>query len=151
MRSMVVQAMDGQVYLVSDASTEALTLGEQFKQGEKVRTAKDAGAVVKLPDGSLIEMRERSEFSVTDSPQGTTIHLDRGNIIVQAAKQRERHLYVDTGDCTVSVTGTIFAVNAAPRPARFGVEGDFVDHPGINRALGRAIKRRRARRLRTFR
>jgi hypothetical protein len=71
--NMVVQAMDGQVYLVSDVNTEALTLGEQFKQGQKVRTAKDAGAVVKLPDGSLIEMRERSEFSVTDNQQGTTV------------------------------------------------------------------------------
>jgi hypothetical protein len=134
--NMVVQAMDGQVYLVSDANTEALTLGEQFKQGEKVRTAKDAGAMVKLPDGSLIEMRERSEFSVTDSPQGTTIHLDRGNIIVQAAKQRERQLYVDTGDCTVSVTGTIFAVNAGTKGSRVSVvEGEVhVDHSG-NKAV----------------
>ena len=130
--NMVVHAMDGQVYLVSDNATEALTVGEQFKQGEKVRTAKDAGAVVKLPDGSLIEMRERSEFSVTDSAQGTTIHLDRGNIIVQAAKQRERHLYVDTGDCTVAVTGTIFAVNAGTKGSRVSVvEGEVhVDHSG---------------------
>jgi FecR protein/Protein of unknown function (DUF3352)/Putative zinc-finger len=130
--NMVVHAMDGQVYLVSDNATEALTVGEQFKQGQKVRTAKDAGAVVKLPDGSLIEMRERSEFSVTDSSQGTTIHLDRGNIIVQAAKQRERHLYVDTGDCTVAVTGTIFAVNAGTKGSRVSVvEGEVhVDHSG---------------------
>jgi hypothetical protein len=130
--NMVVHAMDGQVYLVSDADTQALTIGEQFKQGEKVRTAKDAGAVVKLPDGSLIEMRERSEFSVTDSPQGTTVHLDRGNIIVQAAKQRERHLYVETGDCTVAVTGTIFTVNAGTKGSRVSVvEGEVhVDHSG---------------------
>ena len=130
--NMVVHAMDGQVYLVSDNATEALTVGEQFKQGQKVRTAKDAGAVVRLPDGSLIEMRERSEFSVTDSSQGTTIHLDRGNIIVQAAKQRERHLFVDTGDCTVAVTGTIFAVNAGTKGSRVSVvEGEVhVDHSG---------------------
>jgi hypothetical protein len=135
--NMVVQAMDGQVYLVSEVNTEALTLGEQFKQGQKVRTAKDAGAVVKLPDGSLIEMRERSEFSVTDNQQGTTIHLDRGNIIVQAAKQRERHLYVDTGDCTVSVTGTIFAVNAGTKGSRVSVvEGEVhVDHSGKKAVL----------------
>src|SRR6185295_9776007 len=103
---MVVHAMDGQAFIVSDTNTDALKVGEQIKAGSKVRTAKDAGAVVRLPDGSLIEMRERSEFYVTEGAQGTTIHLDRGNIIVQAAKQtNSRHLYVQTEDCTVSVVG----------------------------------------------
>ncbi len=119
---MVVHAMDGQAYLVSDTSTEPLKVGEEFKLGDKVRTAKDAGAVVQLPDGSLIEMRERSEFSVTDSAQGTTIHLDRGNVIVQAAKQpQSRHLYVQTNDCLVSVVGTIFSVNSATKGSRVSV------------------------------
>ena len=119
---MVVHAMDGQAYLVSDTSTEPLKVGEEIKLGDKVRTAKDAGAVVQLPDGSLIEMRERSEFSVTSSPQGTTIHLDRGNVIVEAAKQQQsRHLYVQTNDCLVSVVGTIFSVNSATKGSRVSV------------------------------
>jgi hypothetical protein len=130
---MVVHAMDGQAYLVSDANTQGLAVGQEIKPGDKVRTAKDAGAVVKLPDGSLIEMRERSEFSVTDDAQGTTIHLDRGNIIVQAAKQtRLRHLYVQTDDCLVSVVGTVFSVNNGTKGSRVSVvEGEVhVDHGG---------------------
>ncbi len=130
---MVVHAMDGQAYLVSDSSTEGLKVGSQIKPGDKIRTAKDAGAVVKLPDGSLIEMRERSEFSVTDGAQGTTIHLDRGNIIVQAAKQTQsRHLFVQTDDCTVSVIGTIFSVNNGTKGSRVSVvEGEVhVEHAG---------------------
>jgi len=119
---MVVHAMDGQAYLVSDTSTEPLKVGEEIKLGDKVRTAKDAGAVVQLPDGSLIEMRERSEFSVTNSSQGTTIHLDRGNVIVEAAKQQQsRHLFVQTNDCLVSVVGTIFSVNSATKGSRVSV------------------------------
>jgi len=119
---MVVHAMDGQAYLVSDTTTEPLKVGEEIKLGDKVRTSKDAGAVVQLPDGSLIEMRERSEFSVTNSSQGTTIHLDRGNVIVQAAKQQaSRHLYVQTNDCLVSVVGTIFSVNSATKGSRVSV------------------------------
>ena len=119
---MVVHAMDGQAYLVSDTSTEPLKIGEEIKLGEKVRTAKDAGAVVRLPDGTLIEMRERSEFSVTDGAQGTTIHLERGNVIVEAAKQlASRHLYVQTNDCLVSVVGTIFSVNSATKGSRVSV------------------------------
>ncbi len=130
---MVVHAMDGQAYLVSDANTEGLAVGQEIKLGDKVRTAKDAGAVVKLPDGSLIEMRERSEFSVTDGEQGTTIHLDRGNIIVQASKQtRLRHLYVQTDDCLVSVIGTVFSVNNGTKGSRVSVvEGEVhVEHGG---------------------
>ena len=125
---MVVHAMEGQAYLVSDTNTETLTVGEEIKLGAKVRTAKDAGAVVKLPDGSLIEMRERSEFSVTDAAGGTTIHLDRGNIIVQAAKQTDkRHLYVQTQDCLVSVVGTIFSVNNGTKGSRVSVVEGRVD------------------------
>ena len=130
---MVVHAMDGQAYLVSDANTEGLKVGQEIKAGDKVRTAKDAGAVVRLPDGSLIEMRERSEFSVTDGAQGTTIRLDRGNIIVQAAKQtRLRHLYVQTDDCLVSVIGTVFSVNNGTKGSRVSVvQGEVhVDHGG---------------------
>lgn len=125
---MVIHAMEGQAFLVSDTRTEPLKVGEEVKLGDKVRTAKDAGAVVRLPDGSLIEMRERSEFSVTDGAQGTTIHLDRGNIIVQAAKQTEkRHLYVQTGDCLVSVVGTIFSVNNGTKGSRVSVIEGRVD------------------------
>jgi hypothetical protein len=149
---MVVHAMDGQAYLVSDANTEGLAVGQEIKLGDKVRTAKDAGAVVKLPDGSLIEMRERSEFSVTDGAQGTTIHLDRGNIIVEAAKQKQsRHLYVQTGDCTVSVIGTIFSVNSGTKGSRVSVvEGEVhvehgskqdVLHPGDQVATTASIER----------
>ena len=131
--NMVVQAMDGQAYLVTDANTQGLAVGQEIKPGDKVRTAKDAGAVVELPDGTLIEMRERSEFSVSDGMQGTTIHLDRGNIIVQAAKQtRSRHLYVQTEDCLVSVVGTVFAVNNGTKGSRVSVvEGEVhVEHGG---------------------
>ena len=149
---MVVHAMDGQAYLVSDAKTEGLTVGQEIKAGDKVRTARDAGAVVRLPDGSLIEMRERSEFSVTDGAQGTTIHLDRGNIIVQAAKQtRLRHLYVQTDDCTVSVIGTVFSVNNGTKGSRVSVvQGEVhvehggkqdVLHPGDQVATTESIER----------
>jgi len=56
-------------------------------------------AVLRLRDGSTVEMGERAELSVTARGNDTTIHLTRGSIIVQAAKRRTGHLRVASGDC----------------------------------------------------
>src|ERR1044072_1649098 len=89
-----VQAAEGQVFQVADTRTAAVGTGAKLQKDEKLRTAKDAHAVVRLGDGSLIEMKERSELYLTKSGQGTTIHLDRGSIVVEAAKQKNGKLFV---------------------------------------------------------
>jgi len=132
-----VQAAEGQVYQVADTRTAAVTVGTKLQRGERVRTAKDGHAVVRLADGSLIEMKDRSELYLTRSGQGTTIHLDRGSIVVEAAKQKAGHLYVESGDSLVSVTGTIFSVNNGTKGSRVSViEGEVqLNHAGSDRVL----------------
>jgi hypothetical protein len=106
--------------------------------------------MLRLRDGSLVEMNERAEFGVAMGRKDTTIQLARGNIIVQAAKRSSGHLYVDAQDCRVSVTGTVFSVNAGMKGSRVSViEGEVrvaeagaekVLHPGdqltTNASLG---------------
>jgi hypothetical protein len=125
-----VQAADGQVYQIADTRSAQVAAGEKLQKGDRIRTAKDAHANIRLGDGSTIEMRERSEFFLTKNGQGTTIHLNRGAIIVEAAKQKNQHLFVDTGDSLVSVTGTIFSVNNGTKGSRVSVvEGEVhLDH-----------------------
>ena len=132
-----VQAAEGQVFQVADTQTAAVTTGAKLQKGEKVRTAKDAHAVVRLGDGSLIEMKERSELYLTKTGQGTTIHLDRGSIVVEAAKQKDGKLFVESGDSLVSVTGTVFSVNNGTKGSRVSViEGEVnLNHAGSDRVL----------------
>ncbi len=132
-----VQAAEGQVFQIADTRTMPVSTGAKLQKGEHVRTAKDAHAFVRLGDGSVIEMKERSEFYLTKNGQGTTVHLDRGSIVVEAAKQGSGHLFVDTGDSLVSVTGTIFSVNNGTKGSRVSViEGEVhLNHAGSERVL----------------
>ncbi|HYV82314.1 MAG TPA: FecR domain-containing protein [Pyrinomonadaceae bacterium] len=132
-----VQAAEGQVYQVADTRTAAVATGAKLQQNEKVRTAKDGHAVVRLGDGSLIEMKDRSELYLTKAGKNTTIHLNRGNIVVEAAKQKDGQLFVETGDSLVSVTGTIFSVNNGTKGSRISViEGEVnLNHAGSDHVL----------------
>jgi hypothetical protein len=116
-----VQNVDGALYAVSDDQVRVIPAGYQIRNGDQIHTAKGSNAVVRLLDGSLVEMDERSDLSVSREWKGTTIHLDGGHIIVQAAKQRTGRLYVATDDCLVSVKGTIFSVNHGTKGSRVAV------------------------------
>jgi hypothetical protein len=132
-----VQAAEGQVFQIADTRTAPVSAGAKIKNGEKVRTAKDGRAVVRLSDGTLVEIKDRSELYLTKNGQGTTIHLDRGSIVVEAAKQKDGKLFVESGGSLVSVTGTIFSVNNGTKGSRVSViEGEVVlNHAGSDRVL----------------
>jgi|CXWL01.1.fsa_nt_gi hypothetical protein len=135
-----VVAVDGSLFAVDSHGARGVGIGTVIPHGTTLRTSTEGRAVVRLPDGTLVEMGERAALSVGEKRRETTIALDRGAIIVQAAKQRNKHLYVATGDCMVAVTGTIFSVNHGTKGSRVSViEGEVhvdqarrkdVLHPG---------------------
>jgi ferric-dicitrate binding protein FerR (iron transport regulator) len=135
-----VESVEGALYRVAGDSSKPVAAGEWLDEGEMVRTAKGSSAVLRMEDGSLIEVADRAGLSLDASRKGNTIELERGRIIIQAAKQRDRHLFVATKDALVSVTGTIFAVNSGTKGSRVSVvEGevrvkqskkDSILHPG---------------------
>jgi hypothetical protein len=117
-----VQTVDGSLYTGAGAEMRPIPVGYEIRNGDEIRTAKGSTAVVRLLDGSLVEMGERSDLSVSRAWRGTTIHLDGGQLIVQAAKQSSgRRLYVATDDGLVSVKGTIFSVNHGTKGSRVAV------------------------------
>jgi hypothetical protein len=107
-RATVVSADGGLYRLPGGALKAGASIGEQ----ETVRTGPGAHAVLRLADGSTIDVNERTEFSIATAWSGRAIHLQRGDIIVSAAKQRRGHLRVVTRDSIAAVKGTVFAVSA---------------------------------------
>lgn len=121
-----VETVDGTLYAVSGPQVRAIPAGYSIRNGDEIRTAKGSTAMVRLQDGSLVEMGERAGVSVSRGWRGTTIHLDGGQLIVQAAKQHSGHLFVATDDCLVSVKGTIFSVNHGIKGSRVAVIAGLV-------------------------
>ena len=117
-----VQAVDGSLYAVKGANMQLIPAGYQVRNGDEIRTAKGSTAVVRLLDGSLVEMGPRADLAVSRQWSGTTVHLQGGQVIVQAEKQHAgRRLYVATDDGLVSVKGTIFSVNRGIKGSRVAV------------------------------
>ncbi len=134
-----VASVNGELYRVSDQGLMALATGAPLNEHDEVRTAKGSRAVVQLRDGSRIEMAERSALTVSERWSGKTVYLDRGSVMIEAAKQRRGRLEVITPDCAVSVKGTIFEVSRGTKGSRVSVvEGEVkVDREGDTRLLHR--------------
>jgi len=134
-----VASVDGILVLVSASTTTPLSAGAEIAEGQEIRTGKGSRAVIRLRDGSRVEMAERSDLELSERWSGKTIHLERGSVMVEAAKQRRGRLEVATSDTLVSVKGTIFGVSWGLKGSRVSVvEGEVkVDHSGISRLLHR--------------
>ncbi|HET8549258.1 MAG TPA: FecR domain-containing protein, partial [Bryobacteraceae bacterium] len=128
---------DGPVYLLAGNQQRPLRTGDTITEREWLRTPSGTRAFVRLRDGSRVELSERAEVSVGMNRQDTTVYLERGMVIVEAAKRRRGHLNVASGETTVAVTGTVFAVNRGVKGTRVSViEGSVrVNQPARGRDL----------------
>jgi len=132
-RATVVSAAGGLYGLTGGALEAGAVIGEK----ELVRTGPGAHAVLRLADGSTVDVNERTELFVTTAWSGRAIHLQHGDVIVQAAEQRRGRLRVLTRDSIASVKGTVFAVSAGMGGSVVSVvEGAVaVNQPGRNVVL----------------
>jgi ferric-dicitrate binding protein FerR (iron transport regulator) len=126
-----VASLNGTLHRVAGG---LLQQGATVADSEPVRTGPGTRAVLRLDDGSLVEINERTEVLIRGAWSGATLQLDRGDIIVTAAKQRRGHLRVQTRDSVAAVKGTVFAVSAGLRGTLVSVvEGAVaVAQPGVD-------------------
>src|SRR5688500_17516034 len=104
-----VVSVDGGLYRLPLGALEA---GATIGENDVIRTGPGGRAVLRLADGSTVDVNERTELFVTAAWSGQSIHLQRGDVIVKAAQQRSGRLQVMTRDSVASVKGTVFAVSA---------------------------------------
>jgi FecR protein len=141
-----VQSIDGSAYLIGGRVDRRVAAGSELREGDELRTAGDSHAVLRLADGSTVEMNRRSTVSVGARGRDMTVSLNQGAVIVQAAHRDSGHLYLRTPDCRVAVTGTVFSVDAGIKGSRVAVLQGSVNvayagihtmlHPGDQLATG---------------
>jgi hypothetical protein len=116
-----IATLDGSLFSPKDGLTQQLAEGDAVEAGRWLRTGKGSRAVIELADGSRVEVNERSQLLVDESGEATTVRLGRGEVIVEAAKRRQRNLFVETEEMSVAVKGTIFTVEHGLKGSRVGV------------------------------
>ena len=112
-----IESVEGTLYRVAGDSSEPIKVGEMIDEHEGVRTAKGSTALVRMADGSLIEMGERAGFALDASRKGNTIHLDGGRVIVEARLSKSGQALAQSGDLQIA-SGVIRTDNAAPLALR---------------------------------
>jgi uncharacterized protein (TIGR03435 family) len=95
-----------------------------IQYGEIVRPAGDRSAMLSMRDGSRVETRSMSEFSLErTSDGGTRIHLKEGGLIVDAPAKNRTNLYVETKDIKALVSGAVSLVKADEEGSRIAAIG----------------------------
>jgi len=132
-----VQSIDGSAYRISATGDRPLSPGDRLAEGDHLRTSGGAHAVLRLSDGSTVEVNERTVLGVGAQGHNMTVLLDDGDVIVQATKRTSGHLYVKTPDCRVAVTGTVFSVDSGIKGSRVAVLQGTVDvsHAGVDSVI----------------
>jgi len=113
-----VEVMTGAAYGMAG---EGLMAGAALGEGQVIRTGRGTRSTLRLADGSTVEVNENSELSVKAAWSGQSIYLERGDVIVHAAKQRRGGLRVITRDSVATVRGTIFTVSTGTAGSLVGV------------------------------
>lgn len=94
----------------------ALNLGTpQAPYSQQVAAQEKGARTFKLPDGSTLYVNANTQVSVDFSAQQRDIYLQRGQLYLEVAADKERPLWVHSGAAKVRVVGTAFDVRRGQR------------------------------------
>jgi hypothetical protein len=116
-----IMSVEGTLYRVSDFGSSMVAAGTVITSADELRTAKGSRAILRLINGSRIEMDERSDISLTRGWSGSGVNLERGHVIVQTPDNGQRSFLVRAGDVVVPVKNAVFSVNRGTKGTRIAI------------------------------
>lgn len=91
-----------------------------------------------LPDGSTVQLNAGAEVALAFTPSARTVHLLRGEVLFEVARDTSRPFVVSAGGIQVKALGTAFAVRFSPEnvdiivtKGSVAVERDAASAPSI--------------------
>lgn len=106
----VVSVRGGTLERRSGESWRMIATGDQVAFGEKLRTSRNAVAVLSLPSQGRFVMGPGSEITLGQDAAKSTTRLDRGAVWIHAALAPGRTMSVSSPSGTAGVRGTRFSV-----------------------------------------
>ncbi|MFJ2480003.1 FecR family protein [Pseudomonas sp. NPDC087598] len=106
----------------------ATQLGTSYEIFQQQIAAQSKGTrTVELPDGSTLSVNANTQLRVDFDSHQRQIFLQRGQFYVDVAPDKERPMWVQTGDATVRVVGTGFDVRRTDKQLVVSVAHGQVD------------------------
>jgi hypothetical protein len=122
-----VAGIEGRLYRVTELGSSLVEAGAILKNTDELRTAKGSRAFLRLAGGTMVEIAERSDVSISSNWRSTSLNLERGQMIVDTHDHLQNALYVNSGDLTVPVRQGIVAFNHGTKGSRLAVAKGSVD------------------------
>lgn len=94
--------------LVSNLGGQSQVFQERLAASHEMRS-------LRLPDGSQLYVNAQTQLRLEFSAEQRLIHLERGQLYIEVAPDKERPLYVDAGNARVRVVGTAFDLRRGQR------------------------------------
>ncbi|WP_422417191.1 FecR family protein [Pseudomonas sp. GZD-222] len=102
----------------------------QLNYQDQLQTTLGERRQLELPDGSQLELNGRTQVKIDFSAGQRRIELSAGEVMFSVAHDTARPFVVNTGNGTVTVTGTRFDVRLDPARTRVAVEQGSVKVQG---------------------
>ena len=102
----ILERVDGDAYLITDAGPVPVQVGQQLRPGDRVETAMDGEVTMRMPDSGMLEVGTDSSVRMMPTDSEARVFLEHGSVHAEPSGQQVRPMVV------ASPTGNVFGLFA---------------------------------------